>query len=155
MLTRRTPKFKKLFQKVKDSRTSWATVPENATGRDRSIMCTNVGDFERIRSFPFKRGARLSKPYEALVHQAAQLEEYPGLLVAVSKQNVTITARIEDGRHQLLPCHVSEWQDAWLLLFTDFGIANMKQYCMQCMRRRMQNSGISAEEWCAKEGHTG
>ena len=27
MLTRRTPKFKKLFQRVKEGGTSWATVP--------------------------------------------------------------------------------------------------------------------------------
>ena len=133
MLTRRTTKFGKLFQKAKKSETSWATVPEDATGKDRGIMCANVRDFQRIRNFPFEQGARLSKRHEALLCQAAQLEEHPGLLVAVAKQNETIADRIRDGRYKLLPCYVSEWQDAWLLLFTDFGVANMKQYCMQCI----------------------
>ena len=97
----------------------------------------------------------MSKRHEALVHHGTHLAEFPGLLVAMTQQNNTIADKIADGYHELLPCYVSDWQDAWLLLLTDFGIAGMKQYCMDCMWRRTQNSKMSAEDWCDKEEHTG
>ena len=136
-----------MFKRVKGAAdTSWAAVPEGTEGRDRGTMCTNTEDFERVRNISFDKNAKLSKRHETLVQQTAQLGEFPALMVAVAQQNSQIAEKIGDGHHELLPCFVSEWQDAWLLLLTDFGRADMKQYCMDCMWRRPQNSGVSAVE---------
>ena len=154
MLTTQAPGFRKVFCRVRKE-TSWATVQQDKKGRDRSTMCTNTEEFERVRNLPFEEDAKLSKRHEALILWGTQLAEFPGLLAAVAQQNKTIAEKITEGHHELLPCYVSDWQDAWLLLLTDFGIANIKQYCMDCMWRRTQNSKMSAEAWCSQEGHTG
>ena len=155
MLTTQTPRFQKVFCRGKKE-TSLATVQQDKKGRDRSTMCANTDDFKRVRELPFEEDADLSKRHEALILRDTQLAGFPGLLAAVAQQNKTIAEKITEGHHELLPCYISNWRDAWLLLLTDFGIANMKQYCMDCMWRRTQNSsGLSAEAWCSQEGHTG
>ena len=155
-LTIRTKELQKEFRRARGAaNTSWTAVPEGTEGRDRGTVCTNAEDFERVRNIPFNEDARLSWRHERLIQQAAQLDEYPALMATVAQQNSLITQKIADGHHELLPCFVSEWQDVWLLLLTDFGRADMKQYCMDCMWRRPQNSNMSAAEWCAKEEHTG
>ena len=63
-------------------------------------MCTNTEDFERVRNISFDKNAKLSKRHERLVQQAAQLDEFPALMVAV--ENSQIAEKIGDGHHELL-----------------------------------------------------
>ena len=117
MLSAKSPEFQRWLNQGGDVQSFWVDVDEGHTGcRDRAIMCANEEDFEWARKLPFKENAGLSTRHQALVQQAAMLPEFGALLVVVTRRNEAIAERVRKGDHRLLPCYVSEWYDAWLLL---------------------------------------